>query len=758
MALNPGQAIPGQAMMNEPHQLSLLQGFPASPPKTSPGPPLAADLPVARVLLESPLPHLDRPFDYSVPADLAEAAAPGVRVRVRFSGQELNGYILERAAESDAGHTLVPLHKVVSPVAVLTPELKELAGRVAARYAGTVSDVLRVAIPPRVVKVEKELAAADADGEAPGEEQTEPVPAPAHAPGHASVQNPDGGPDSGPARTEYPAWSQYRNGSAFLRHLSAGGSPRAVLSALQGFGPGGWPKLIAGAVAAVRQSGRGAVVVLPDYRDLDRVQAALEELLPAGDVARLTADDGQTPRYRSFLRVLNGTAGVAVGTRSAAYAPVRDLGLVVCWDDGDDLHIEQRSPYAHTREVLLLRAEQQGAACLLAGHARSTEAQRLVDVGWAMPVEAERPVVRSTVPRVLNTADSFEQERDPLARIARLPGAAWRAAKEGLERGPVLVQVARSGYAPSLICDTCREPARCQACQGPLAIAGASGSSAVPQCRWCSAPAPAWRCSHCNNTRLRRGATGVLRTAEELGRAFPGKPVVTSSGDHVKATVPDTGSLVVATVGAEPVAAGGYAAALLLDGDSLLRRENLRAGEDAVRRWFNAASLVRPAAEGGIVVITADDTAAVGALLRWDPAGYAQRELGLRTELQLPPAVRVASVTGGSTAVGHFTSEVTRRLTAEGVELRVAGPAPLLPGQLPPAGKTTTGKTTGKTAANASGQATAAAGGGDVRTLLFIPYSQAGTVTQVLRAVKAASAAKRTEDPVQLRLDGVDVL
>jgi len=726
MALIPGQVVPGQAMMNEPHQLSLLQGFPASLPKTVPGPPLAADLPVARVLLESSLPHLDRPFDYSVPADLAVAAAPGVRVRVRFSGQELNGYVLERAAESDSGHTLVPLLKVVSPVAVLTPELKELAGRVAARYAGTVSDVLRVAIPPRVVKVEKELAAADADGEAPGGERAEPEPVQAHAP----VQDPAGG----PARTEYLAWSQYRNGNAFLRHLSAGGSPRAVLSALQGFGTGGWPRLVAGAVAAVRQSGRGAVVVLPDYRDLDRVQAALEELLPAGDVARLTADDGQTPRYRSYLRVLNGTAGVAVGTRSAAYAPVRDLGLVVCWDDGDDLHIEQRSPYAHTREVLLLRAEQEGAACLLAGHSRSTEAQRLVDVGWAMPVEAERPVVRSTVPRVLNTADSFEQERDPLARIARLPGAAWRAAKEGLERGPVLVQVARSGYAPSLICDTCREPARCQACQGPLAIAGASGSSAVPQCRWCSAPAPAWRCSHCNNTRLRRGATGVLRTAEELGRAFPGKPVVTSSGDHVKATVPDTGSLVVATVGAEPVAAGGYAAALLLDGDSLLRRENLRAGEDAVRRWFNAASLVRPAAEGGIVVITADDTAAVGALLRWDPAGYAQRELGLRAELQLPPAVRVASLTGGSTAVGHFTSEVTRRLTAEGVELRVAGPAPLLSGQA------------------------ATAGGGDVRTLFFIPYSQAGTVTQILRAVKAASAAKRAEDPVQLRLDGVDVL
>jgi primosomal protein N' (replication factor Y) len=717
MALNAGQA-----MTNEPQQLSLLQGFPASP-RTSAGPPLAASLPVARVLIESSLPHLDRPFDYSVPAEMADTAQAGVRVKVKFSGQELSGYVLERTAESDAGHDLVPLYKVVSPVAVLTPGLRELANRVAARYAGTVSDVLRVAIPPRVAKVEKEPAADEPGGQP--------------APGAAT--------QSVRAEAPGPAWAEYRNGSAFLRHLNGGGSPRAVLSALQGFGPGGWPRLIAEAVAAVRQSGRGAVVVVPDYRDLERVQAALEELLPASDVARLTADDGQTPRYRSYLQVLNGTAGVAVGTRSAAYAPVRDLGLVVCWDDGDDLHIEQRSPYAHTREVLLLRAEQDGAACLLAGHSRSTEAQRLVDAGWAMPVDAARPVVRRTVPRVLNTADSFEQERDPLARIARLPGAAWRTAKDGLERGPVLVQVARSGYAPSLVCDRCREPARCQSCQGPLAIAGASGSSAVPQCRWCSAPAPAWRCGHCNNTHLRRGATGVLRTAEELGRAFPGKPVVTSSGDHVKAGVPDAASLVVATVGAEPVADGGYAAALLLDGDSLLRRENLRAGEDAVRRWFNAAALVRPAAEGGVVVITADDTAAVGALLRWDPAGYAQRELGLRTELQLPPAVRVASVTGGRTAVGNFTAAVTGRLKAEGVELRVAGPAPLLTGQPP-------------SAAKAAGKLAADAGSEDVRTLLFIPYGQAGTVTRVLRAVKAASAAKRTDDPVQLRLDGVDVL
>ena len=163
------------------------------------------------------------------------------------------------------------------------------------------------------------------------------------------------------------SWAEYRNGPAFLAAPRRGGVAPRCAERAAGLRTRGWPRMIAEAVAAVRLSGRGAVVVVPDYRDLDRVEAALLDLLPAGDVARLTADDGPTPRYRSFLRVLSGAAGVAVGTRSAAYAPVRDLGLVVCWDDGDDLHIEQRAPYAHSREVLLLRAGQEGAACLLAG-------------------------------------------------------------------------------------------------------------------------------------------------------------------------------------------------------------------------------------------------------------------------------------------------------------------------------------------------------------------------------------------------------
>jgi primosomal protein N' (replication factor Y) len=211
--------------------------------------------------------------------------------------------------------------------------------------------------------------------------------------------------------------------------------------------------------------------------------------------------------------------------------------------------------------------------------------------------------------------------------------------------------------------------------------------------------------------------------------------VVTSSGDQVKAGVGDGKALVVATVGAEPVADGGYAAALLLDGNSLLRRENLRAGEDTVRRWFNAAALVRPAREGGLVVVTADDPVASGALVRWDAPGFAARELSLRRELQLPPAVRLASVTGARADVEHFTAALGE------LGLRSAGPAPVVQYSRP-------------RLSGAADTETAS----EVRTLLFIPYARAAEATRMMRAVKAAAAARRTSGPVQLRLDGVDVL
>ena len=413
--------------------------------------------------------------------------------------------------------------------------------------------------------------------------------------------------------------------------------------------------------------------MLPDHRDVDRVDAALTALLGAGQHVALTAEPGPAERYRRWLRVRRGEVRAVVGTRAAMFAPVRDLGLALVWDDGDDLHAEPRAPYPHVRAVLALRSTTEGAALVVGGLSRTAEGAGFVRSGWARSVAAPRDVVRRTAPAVV--ADTGEDLRDAGVRGARLPSLAWRTAHEALRWGPVLVQVPRAGYLPGLACGTCRAPARCPVCRGPL---GTTGSDGVPACRWCGAPAADWACASCDGRHLRATVVGSRRTAEELGQAFPRVPVRASGAPgEVLATVGPEPALVVATPGAEPVAEGGYAAALLLDGWALLGRPDLRAAEEALRRWTAAAALVRPAPESGNVVLLAESSSpAVQALVRWDQAGFADRELGERALLRLPPEARMASLTGAPEALAGFLAAADLPVPAE-----VLGPVPAGPDQ-----------------------------------------------------------------------------
>src|SRR5690606_36775458 len=151
---------------------------------------------------------------------------------------------------------------------------------------------------------------------------------------------------------------------------------------------------------------------------------------------------------------------------------------------------------------------------------------------------------------------------------------------------------------------------------------------------------------------------GSARTAEELGRAFPKVPVLLSGAraDHgVVREVDDRPRVVVATPGAEPVARGGYQGALMLDGAAVSGRQDLGAEAEALRRWLAAAELVRPASAGGRVMLIGDPAPVPAqALVRWDPAGFAERELEQRRELRLPPAARLAAVRGTSRVVASL--------------------------------------------------------------------------------------------------------
>jgi primosomal protein N' (replication factor Y) len=200
--------------------------------------------------------------------------------------------------------------------------------------------------------------------------------------------------------------------------------------------------------------------------------------------------------------------------------------------------------------------------------------------------------------------------------------------------------------------------------------------------------------------------------------------VRTSGRDGVLPSVPAEAALVVATPGAEPVAERGYGAVLLLDAWALLGRADLRAGEEALRRWLLAAALARPGT--GKVVVTADaGLPAVQALVRWDPAWHARRELADRAALQFPPAVRLASVVGAPAGVADLLGLLQ---LPDGAD--VLGPLDA---------------------------AAASDGSPRERALVRAPRAQGAELAAALKAAQSVRSARKAVDPVRVELDPVEV-
>ncbi|BDZ38278.1 primosomal protein N' [Microbacterium suwonense] len=555
---------------------------------------------IVRVLIDSPLPQLDRLFDYVVPDELGEVTA-GVRVKapLRTAGRVIDGFVVEVAEEPDAARTLSEIDSIVSPVQVMPDRLYRLARRAADRAAGSASDILRLAIPKRQVRVEKSWRAPESTPE----------------PAADAVQR----------ATEIIAVYD-----GLPRVLSESGRAAVEAVPVQRGDEPEWALLLASAAVLQLADGRSSVLVVPDYRDQEVLLQTLARMLPDDAVVRHDARQANPDRYRAFLRTLSEVPCVVVGNRSAVYSPVR-AGLVAIWDDGDPLLAEPLAPYVHARDAALLRQEDEQSALLLVGHTRSTDAERLVQHGWLQDVTATRRVI----PKVrLSTPEELEQTGQ------RVPSSAFASARAAAAEGPVLVQVARPGFAPTLVCASCRTPARCTQCGGPL---GARRRGAVPVCGWCGRSAHSWRCGECSSEQVRLASSGTERTADELGRAFPGVRVIVSDGAHPVQHVDARPALVVATRGAEPLASGGYRAVILLDGARMLQAPELRIAESCLRWWANAAALAAPGAPIHLVGVNGP---VARALATWSPAAYARSELEERLPLRMPPAARVAQIEG----------------------------------------------------------------------------------------------------------------
>ncbi|MBT1180572.1 primosomal protein N' [Bifidobacterium sp. CP2] len=640
--------------------------------------------PIARVVLDVQATHLGRTFDYLVDEKDADAAVPGTLVRVRFGGRRVDGVVWERADHSDtAPSALRYLERVLGGDVLVPASMRRDITLIADAYGGTRANILRLAVPPRVAKVEKEqrlVAGFSRDGgaETGGFAGRRPAAGP-------TGQGGDG--PSAEASTRVDARydriaAMYGDGMRDLRDALHGRAFRSfVVDPLPGVGQAA--TALAWMAAESLAAGHAAVIVLPGMKETHDVLASLGELGFApfgpgrsgtggwtGDVAVLAADMPPMDRYRAYLALATGQVRCAIGPRAAMYAPVEGPALFAIMDDIAYQQADGMMPYARARGVLRLRARSHDGVFVALANARSpiSQLEATERIGMADAVSGPSTAIRP-LPTVLKDATPWVRwlNREELARLAdpsigaRVPHVAVANIREALRGGPVLFSIPSDGISETLSCANpkCLRQARCRKCTGPLQRVR---NNPVPRCRWCGAAASNWTCPHCHGDRLRVVRVGAAGTADELRGLFRGVPVLLSSpsqpGGPIE-LIDYRPLIVIATPGAEPRVrmpqdtAGGtprygsYAAVAILDAWTSLYAPGLDARVDTLAAWMRAASLCAPRTVGGQVLLLGEtDPAIAQSLMLWDSTLLASRELAERRETGMPPVVSVACVWG----------------------------------------------------------------------------------------------------------------
>ena len=536
----------------------------------------------AKVAIESPLPQLDRLFDYIVPDALAGQIFAGQRVKVAFgkSAKQVTGFVVELVDSIEYSGTVNPIAEIVSAHIVLPSNTYELIRAVADRQAVTFGDVAKAAIPNFMVRAAKTLPQA------------------IHS-------------------TNIPVESPY-----LVARVCQPVMKVAEFGEIQVF-ENSWILDFIDLTLDEVSEGRSVILCVPDYRDVGRLVAVFASLGLESLTTVFGSDQTNSVRYVNHIKVSGPSPNIVIGTRSSLFAPVHNLGSILIWDDEDASHQDQSSPYVSSRDVALIRQTIDNCSLAFLAHSRSASIQRLVNLEYLK--DTTNDFVK---PRVAHS------EKD-----VRVDTLAFKTLRAGLQHGPVLVQVSNLGIAKSAYCRGCATRANCLHCHGPLWV----DNHGKNRCRWCNGFNLSFKCSECGGTELRMGRAGSTRTAAELGKAFPGVPIVEATGENIVSHVDGAPKIVIATPGAEPVADAGFFAVVILDCDVALGRDTLKAREDAVRSWANAVALCNAKASSALIGLKSD---LGGFLSTWRMVDYAKLELAQREALGFPPVTRMLSAVG----------------------------------------------------------------------------------------------------------------
>jgi primosomal protein N' (replication factor Y) len=540
---------------------------------------------IAKVRFASPLPQLDKEFDYEVPSELEDVVQVGSSVEVAFGkgGKSKVGYIWALEAQSTHRGNLLPLLNIISNFPALSVQQMALIEAVSDRQAGTAGELIGGATPKRHVRVERNF-------------DESPIPIP----------NVD--------------FSGYEARLARELVTQNGFYMQATMEGDDNECPN-WAKEFVQAALSQYQLGKSTLVVLPDFSDLARFETALELAeLKAISFRHSSADTGST-RYLNFLMSMTHV-GITYGLRGASFSPSKNLGLILVWDDGDDSHTEQASPYWTSREVLLQRQSLENVKMAISSYSPSSEVLRLIQIQYFGYSQAETPTRKSTI----------------TALGDRLDSESFAAISNAIASGKnVLVQIANNGWASGLVCVGCRELRTCPSCSTSIWI----DPEGKTRCRSCKIVTALSVCA-CGKSSTRPSRLGSSAMEQQLRRAFSGGTILLSDGTNRLTKVSGKSLLVVATPGAEPAIEGGFDLVLLADASRMACSPRLRALEQSLGKWANAIALSKSDAT---IICVGLKGALAERMSRFDFFGAVSEDLAERVELALPPATRVCSIT-----------------------------------------------------------------------------------------------------------------
>jgi primosomal protein N' (replication factor Y) len=669
-----------------------------------------------RVVVDRPV---DREFTYRVPPHLAGRVAAGARLRVPFHGSLAAAFCVGFEEAPPEG---VPLQDVrdVSACPPLPSDLIALARWMAEYYATPLGEVLPALLPagiraPRFQPTRfapgPDRAALEAFGTRTRSERRRRIAREALERGVYEVPRagltaergvlrdlvrrgllvplPDPAPSPPPEPSREPAHELTAEQADAVRWAAEALEARRFRALLlHGVTGSGKTEVYLRSILAARERGLRSLVLVPEIALTPQAVARFRARFP--DVAVLHSGLPPATRAREWRRALGGEATVVIGTRSAVFAPVPDLGLLVVDEEHDGSFKQQSAPRYHGRDVAVKRAELLGLPVMLGSATPSMES--LLNARrerYDLRVLSRRPEGRPLphVEVVDLARDAIEQRHASLftRRLDQLLRETLRAG------GQAILFLNRRGYATRVSCPLCGHVLRCRRCELALTF-HLSGRRAL--CHLCGLElVPGEECPSCRGPWLRLLGAGTQRVEEFLGQRFPGVRIARMDSDTMthetryRETLERFGrGEFQVLLGTQMVAKGhdfpGVTLVGVIAADTSLHLPDFRAAERTFQLLLQVAGRAGRGDRPGRVVIQtyAPDHYAVAAAARQDFDAFARDELEFRRQFRYPPFTRAFRITlegrnegrtrGAADAIARAVRELRRP------DLDVLGPAP----------------------------------------------------------------------------------